>query len=469
MEQKDNIDHHNISPQKKKCSGSGCRKLSVTNWLGDVSVSGEGSDYVEVQFKNTRKSYFVNSNKIALTEGDVVAVETSPGHDIGYVTLVGELVLKQMRKNRIPVDKYEFKRVYRLAKPSDIEKWNEVREKEHPTMIRSREIAKKLNLDMKIGDVEYQGDGNKAIFYYIADKRVDFRQLIKDLASEFSIRVEMRQIGARQEAGQIGGIGPCGREICCSKWNTNFASVNTSAARVQELSLNPEKLTGMCAKLKCCLNYEVDIYQEALKQFPSRNKKLESKEGVFRHIKNDALKGTMTYVLNKREGLPLFATISTDRAKEVIAMNNEGNVPETLAEAVEIVIDNSPDYENVVGQDDLTRFDKALKSNKKRRPKKRRPAGDKKSGGNNPDAPKGKQRSGGGGQRRKQGNNPKAKDGQSTNGDKPKGNRPNRDKPKGGKPQNGDRPKGGKPSGNKSRGPKPSGRKPSNDSKPQKS
>lgn len=440
MEQKENIDHQNITPPKNKCSGSGCRKLSVTNWLGDVSVPGDGPDYVEVQFKNTRKSYFINSNKLVLTEGDVVAVETSPGHDIGYVTLVGELVLKQMRKNRIPIDKYEFRRVYRLAKPTDIEKWNEVREKEHPTMIRSREIAKKLNLDMKIGDVEYQGDGNKAIFYYIADKRVDFRQLIKDLASEFSIRVEMRQIGARQEAGQIGGIGPCGREICCSKWNTNFASVNTSAARVQELSLNPEKLTGMCAKLKCCLNYEVDIYQEALKQFPSRNKKLESKEGVFRHIKNDALRGMMTYVLNKREGLPLFATISTDRAKEVIAMNIEGEVPETLAEAVEVVIDNTPDYENVVGQDDLTRFDKAMKSSKKRRPKKRRPVnGDKKAEVKSPDAPKGKRRTGGNGpQRKKQGQNPNAKEGGQRNrpkGPKPSGGQSNKPKPAGDKPK----------------------------------
>ena len=290
MEQTEQNEEQQIFSPSVPCAKTGCNKLSVTNWLGDLSLADENANYVEIQFKNTRKGYFINSNNLPLVEGDIVAVETSPGHDIGHVTLVGELVLKQMRKNHIQIDRYEFKRVYRMAKPSDIEKWHAVREKEHPTMIRSREIAKKLNLDMKIGDVEYQGDGNKAIFYYIADKRVDFRQLIKDLASEFSIRIEMRQIGARQEAGQIGGIGPCGREICCSKWNSNFASVNTSAARVQELSLNPEKLTGMCAKLKCCLNYEVDVYYEALKEFPSKNKKLETKEGVFRHIKNDALK-----------------------------------------------------------------------------------------------------------------------------------------------------------------------------------
>ncbi|MDA3853540.1 MAG: regulatory iron-sulfur-containing complex subunit RicT [Bacteroidales bacterium] len=362
-----------FSPKVPCAPKTGCRKLSVTNWLGDLSMAGDNADYVEIQFKNTRKGYFINSNKLKLTEGDVVAVETSPGHDIGHVTLVGELVMKQMRKNHIAIDRYEFRRVYRMAKPSDIEKWDAVREKEHPTMIRAREIAKKLHLDMKIGDVEYQGDGNKAIFYYIADKRVDFRQLIKDLASEFGIRIEMRQIGARQEAGLIGGIGPCGREICCSKWNSNFASVNTSAARVQELSLNPEKLTGMCAKLKCCLNYEVDVYYEALKEFPSKNKKLESKEGVFRHIKNDPLKGLMTYILNKRDGVPVFATITTARAKEIITLNNEGDVPETLVEFVEIKVDNIPDYENVVGQDDLTRFDKVASNNKKRRNKKRRP------------------------------------------------------------------------------------------------
>lgn len=416
MEQTEQNEEKQIFSPSVPCAKTGCRKLSVTNWLGDVSLAGDGADYVEIQFKNTRKGYFINSNKLKLTEGDIVAVETSPGHDIGHVTLVGELVLRQMRKNHIQIDRYEFKRVYRMAKPSDIEKWNAVREKEHPTMIRAREIAKKLNLDMKIGDVEYQGDGNKAIFYYIADKRVDFRQLIKDLASEFGIRIEMRQIGARQEAGQIGGIGPCGREICCSKWNSNFASVNTAAARVQELSLNPEKLTGMCAKLKCCLNYEVDVYYEALKEFPSKNKKLETAEGVFRHIKNDPLKGMMTYILNKRDGVPVFATISTARAKEVIAQNNEGKVPESLVEHVEIKVDKSPDYENVVGQDDLTRFDKNMSKNKKRKNKKRRP---------------------------KNGDGPKAKTDQpkeSNREGKPKGEKSKKRSPRGNRPKGGNKP-----------------------------
>lgn len=373
MENIDNISPE-ITPVKNKvCTNPGCRKLSVTNWLKDLNLEGNESEYVEVQFKNTRKGYFINSNKLQLEEGDIVAVETSPGHDIGYVTLVGELVVNQMRKNHIQLERYDFKRVYRLAKPSDIEKWDRVKEREHPTMIRAREISQRLNLKMKIGDVEFQGDGNKAIFYYIADKRVDFRQLIKDLAAEFGVRIEMRQIGARQEAGQIGGIGPCGREICCSKWNTNFASVNTSAARIQELSLNPEKLTGMCAKLKCCLNYEVDMYQEALEDFPSKNKRIETKEGVYRHIKNDALKGLITYILTKKDSIPVFATITKERANEIIALNNEGETPEVLVESVEHQTKDLPDYENVVGQDDLTRFDKPANKNKKRRNKKRRP------------------------------------------------------------------------------------------------
>ncbi len=349
-----------------------CRKLMVTNYLDDISYVGKYSDCVEVQFKNTRKGYFVNSNKLKLKEGDVVAVEASPGHDIGVVSIVGELVVKQMKKNNIQLDNYEFKRVYRLAKPSDLEQWDSVKDRENSTMIRSREIAKKLNLDMKIGDVEFQGDGNKAIFYYIADKRVDFRQLIKDLAAEFSVRIEMRQIGARQEAGQIGGIGPCGRELCCSGWNSNFASVNTSAARIQELSLNPEKLTGMCAKLKCCLNYEIDLYTEALKDFPNRNKKLETNEGVYRHVKNDALKGQVTYILNRKEGAPIFAVIDKERAKEILALNAKGEKPESLVEAVVIKQDATPDYQNVVGQDELTRFDKVISKNKKKRNNKRR-------------------------------------------------------------------------------------------------
>ncbi len=372
MEQTEQKELKNIASSNPSCCQLGCRKLNVTNWLSDLEMASDEADYVEVQFKNTRKAYYINHNKLRLSEGDVVVVEASPGHDVGHVALVGELVLRQMRKNRFSQERYEFKRVYRKAKDADIAKWEAVKEKEHATMIRAREVAQKLDLAMKIGDVEYQGDGNKAIFYYIADKRVDFRQLIKDLAGEFGVRIEMRQIGARQEAGQIGGFGPCGREVCCSKWSTNFASVNTAAARMQELSLNPEKLTGMCAKLKCCLNYEVDLYEEALKDFPHRNKKLESQEGIFRHIKNDALKGVITYILNKKGGLPLFVTISKERAKEVIAMNAKGEKPEMLAEMTVVPDVDIPDYENVVGQDEVTRFDKVLSQKKKRGNNKKR-------------------------------------------------------------------------------------------------
>ena len=244
------------------------KKLNTYDWLADIPGNAEESDMVEVQFKNTRKGYYRNSNKIKLEKGDIVAVEAAPGHDIGVVTLTGRLVPLQMKKANFKADA-EIKRIYRKAKPVDMEKFNEAKDKEHATMIRARQIALNLNLNMKIGDVEYQGDGNKAIFYYIADERVDFRQLIKVLAEAFRVRIEMKQIGARQEAGRIGGIGPCGRELCCATWMTSFVSVSTSAARFQDISLNPQKLAGQCAKLKCCLNYEVDCYVEAQKRLPS--------------------------------------------------------------------------------------------------------------------------------------------------------------------------------------------------------
>lgn len=247
----------------KGCNKKQNNKLNNYDYLCDIPESEYATDFVEVQFKNTRKGYYLNSNKLPLQKGDVVAVEASPGHDIGTVTLTGALVLKQMIRNRMRPDA-EIRRVYRKAKPIDLEKYEEAKSKEHDTMIRSRKIAERLGLQMKIGDVEYQGDGNKAIFYYIADERVDFRQLIKDLAEAFRTRIEMKQIGARQEAGRIGGIGPCGRELCCSGWMTNFVSVSTGAARLQDISLNPQKLAGQCAKLKCCLNHEVDDYIDAL-------------------------------------------------------------------------------------------------------------------------------------------------------------------------------------------------------------
>ena len=266
----------------KSCSRQD-KKLNTYDWLADIPGNAEESDMVEVQFKNTRKGYYRNSNKIKLEKGDIVAVEATPGHDIGTVTLTGRLVPLQMKKANFKQDA-EIKRIYRKAKAVDMEKYEEAKAKEHTTMIRARQIAASLNLDMKIGDVEYQGDGNKAIFYYIADERVDFRQLIKVLAEAFRVRIEMKQIGARQEAGRIGGIGPCGRELCCATWMTSFVSVSTSAARYQDISLNPQKLAGQCAKLKCCLNYEVDCYVEAQKRLPSREIELETKDLSLIHI-----------------------------------------------------------------------------------------------------------------------------------------------------------------------------------------
>ena len=254
--------------------------MNTYDWLADIPGNAEEQDMVEVQFKNTRKGYFKNSNGLHLEKGDIVAVEASPGHDIGTVTLTGRLVPLQMRKANLKPDA-EIRRIYRKVKPVDMEKYEEAKSREHDTMIRSRKIAESLGLQMKIGDVEYQGDGNKAIFYYIADERVDFRQLIKVLAETFRARIEMKQIGARQEAGRIGGIGPCGRELCCATWMTSFVSVSTSAARYQDISLNPQKLAGQCAKLKCCLNYEVDAYVESQKRLPSKEMTLETTDSTF--------------------------------------------------------------------------------------------------------------------------------------------------------------------------------------------
>ena len=318
------------------CAGiccSGCGKmdapLNTFDWLADVPGNYEDTDIVEVQFKNTRKGYYKNSNAIPLKKGDIVTVEATPGHDIGTVTLTGRLVLLQLKKTRLTPES-EFKRIYRKAKPVDMEKFAEAKAREHDTMIRSRQISKDLNLDMKIGDVEYQGDGQKAIFYYIADNRVDFRQLIKVLADVFKIKVEMKQIGARQEAGRIGGIGPCGRELCCATFTTNFVSVSTAAARFQDISLNPQKLAGQCAKLKCCLNYEVDAYVEASKGLPSRDIELETKDGTYYFFKADILKRELTYSTDKHIAANLV-TITAKRAQAVIEMNRRGERPENLS------------------------------------------------------------------------------------------------------------------------------------------
>ena len=348
------------------CKGCGRqdKQLNTYDWLADIPGNTEEQDMVEVQFKNTRKGFFKNSNKLKLAKGDIVAVEANPGHDIGVVTLTGRLVPLQMKKANLKPD-VEIKRIYRKAKPVDLEKYEEAKAKEHDTMIRSRQIALNLNLNMKIGDVEYQGDGNKAIFYYIADERVDFRQLIKVLAEVFRVRIEMKQIGARQEAGRIGGIGPCGRELCCATWMTNFISVSTSAARYQDISLNPQKLAGQCAKLKCCLNYEVDIYVESQKRLPSREISLETTEGTYYFFKADILKGLITYSTDKNF-MANAVTITARNAFEVINMNKRGEKPENLID----VNHASPKTFDLVEQESLTRFDKRKSSNNRKKKKK---------------------------------------------------------------------------------------------------
>ena len=350
------------------CKGCGRqdRQLNTYDWLADIPGNAEEQDIVEVQFKNTRKGFYKNSNKLKLAKGDIVAVEASPGHDIGVVTLTGRLVPLQMRKANLKPD-VEIKRIYRKVKPVDMEKYEEAKAKEHDTMIRSRQIALNLNLNMKIGDVEYQGDGNKAIFYYIADERVDFRQLIKVLAEVFRVRIEMKQIGARQEAGRIGGIGPCGRELCCATWMTNFISVSTSAARYQDISLNPQKLAGQCAKLKCCLNYEVDVYVESQKRLPSKEVTLETTEGTYYFFKADILKGLITYSTDKNF-MAKAVTITARNAFEIINMNKRGEKPENL---IDVNSSASQKTFDLVEQESLTRFDKRKGNNTNRKKKKK--------------------------------------------------------------------------------------------------
>ena len=340
------------------------RQLNTYDWLADVPGNLETTDLVEVQFKHTRKGYYHNVNNLDLKKGDVVAVEASPGHDIGVVTLTGRLVKLQLKKTNLK-SADDIKRIYRIARPNDMDKFHEAKAREHSTMIESRKIAKGLGLQMKIGDVEYQGDGNKAIFYYIADERVDFRQLIKDLAAAFHVRIEMKQIGARQEAGRIGGTGPCGRELCCATWMKNFSSVSTNAARFQDISLNPQKLAGMCAKLKCCLNYEVDDYVEAGKRLPGKEIILQTLDADYHHFKSDILAGLITYSTDKNIAANL-ETITAKRAKEIIEMNRRGEKPESLQE------DNGKNIETKEHIDlaggDINRFDKAKKKKKKRKP-----------------------------------------------------------------------------------------------------
>lgn len=359
------MDEKDINIEHPIGSNEGPRsKLNAYNWLSDIPGDKNDFDMVEVQFKNTRRGFYKNSMNLPLQVGDIVAVEANPGHDIGRVSMIGKLVRLQMKKANLRADA-EIRRVFRKAKASDLEKFEAAKAREYDTMIRSRRIAKDLNLNMKIGDVEYQGDGNKAIFYYIADERVDFRQLIKVLAEAFRVRIEMKQIGARQEAGRIGGIGPCGRPLCCSSWMSNFVSVATSAARFQDISLNPQKLAGQCAKLKCCLNYEVDAYVEAVKKLPSKEIRLETKDNTYVQFKTDIFGKLITYSTDKNVPANLV-TITASRAFEVIALNKRGIKPDSLLADGEEVEKKKSEFGDIVGQDSVTRFDKAKKKKRKK-------------------------------------------------------------------------------------------------------
>ena len=362
-----------LNPSPSCCKVAPRGKLHCHNWLADVPGGMADDELVEVQFKNTRKGFFRNTTHLDLAIGDMVAVEAAPGHDIGQVTLTGKLVGLQMRRAGVKPDA-ELKRVFRKAKSGDLEKYEEAKARENDTMIRSRKIAADLKLNMKIGDVEYQGDGNKAIFYYIADERVDFRQLIKVLAETFHIRVEMRQIGARQEAGRIGGIGPCGRPLCCASWMTNFVSVGTAAARFQDISLNPQKLAGQCAKLKCCLNFEVDSYVESIKKMPSKEIRLETADATYYHFKYDVFKREITYSTDKNIAANLV-TIDAKRAFEVIQLNKNGEKPLNLKREEEIKEADKKQYNDILGQD-ITRFDKKKKRRKNRSDKGQQPSKD---------------------------------------------------------------------------------------------
>lgn len=365
------------------CSSGGCNKLEVYDWLANIALPGGQAPYdiVEVRFKNSRKAFYRNAKNLSLQAGDVIVVETSPGYDVGVVSVMGELARIQVEKKAPGFKPMEARKIVRIASQDDIDKWIKARSLEKDAMFSARTMALKLKLQMKISDVEYQGDLSKAVFYYTAEGRVDFRQLIKDMADAFKIRVEMKQVGSRQEASRLGGIGSCGRELCCSTWLTDFRSVSTSAARYQQLSLNPQKLAGQCGKLKCCLNYELDSYLDALKAFPKTDARLQLEKGSASHVKTDVFKNEMWYALSG-EGLSGLVAVTPERVREVIAMNKEGKKPRDLKVFVEVVVD-TPQYSNVVGQDSLNRFEHAFKTKKK---KKRKPAGQRPEGATNPNA-----------------------------------------------------------------------------------
>jgi cell fate regulator YaaT (PSP1 superfamily) len=342
--------------EASSCVDTGCFKLDTFDHFNDVPEKYQHVDIVEVRFKNTRKGFFKNVNDLKLKRGDIIAVEANPGHDIGIVSLTGVLVLRQLMRNNISIEGTEFKKVYRKAKPADIEKWMEAMSLELTTMLKSRKLSEELKLEMKIGDVEYQGDATKAIFYYIADDRVDFRELIKVLADRFKVRIEMKQIGARQEAGRIGGIGSCGRELCCSTWITNFVSVTTNAARYQEVSLNPQKLAGQCGKLKCCLNYELAAYIDAQKDFPDTNIVLQTDQGPAYHQKTDVFKRHMWYSMQKEMPAEI-ACLTVDQVKDIIARNKRGEKVKKLESIETASIAPIIDYQYAGDMESLSRFE----------------------------------------------------------------------------------------------------------------
>lgn len=428
------------------CSTGGCNKLNVYNWLSDMVLpNGQQSfDVVEVRFKGSRKEFFRNKELQDLRVGDMVAVEGSPGHDVGTVSMVGELVRFQLRKKSLAENSESIKALYRKAKPGDVEKWCEMKDKEPATRKRTREIIESLKLNMKLSDVEFQGDGKKATFYYTAEERVDFRELIKRLADEFRIRVEMRQIGMRQEASRLGGIGVCGRELCCSTWLTDFKTVSTSAARYQNLALNPAKLAGQCGKLKCCLNYELDSYMDAVRDIPASNIILETEKGRAFHRKTDIFKRLMWYAFSENErrgegeqaftGEGNWVVMPVDRVKEIVALNKEGKKPGELMEGdwLEVEVEEEPDYANVVGQDRIDRMDK-----KKKKKKKKKSSG---SGNAQQAAPTGQAQGGQpqGGQpkeRGQQGGQQRQRPDNRPQGGKGGGPRPQQNQQQGGKPQ----------------------------------
>lgn len=348
-----------------KRKGGCCGKLQATNWLSDIPNKVNPNKLVEVRFKNTRFDYYENVNDLPLEIGDMITVEGNPGYDIGIVSMIGDLVLKQMEKRRPTLNREQYRKVFRKARSSDIEKWEDAISREQETMIVSRQITRDLNLNMKIGDVEFQGDGAKAIFYYIADGRVDFRQLIRVLAERFNIRIEMKQIGARQEAGRIGGIGPCGRDLCCSSWMSKFSSVTTTSARIQELSLTPQKLAGQCGKLKCCLNHETDVYLDAQSKFPRYKPAIETAKGKYIYVKSDFFKEIIYYTLDG-DKQSRIVPINIKIAKELYKKNKDGIIPDDISE-------ENPEtnigfkLNDIIADESLTRFDKNLAKKKNRR------------------------------------------------------------------------------------------------------